>query len=77
MSYIVKSRIYELRRTIQKIRLDRAQLPYALLAAVLAAVIGFLPAGFGVSPLILLPVGVIILVAIPSLFKRLGIADAD
>ena len=35
----------------------RTQLPYALSAALLATVLGYLPAGFGVSPFLLLAVG--------------------
>jgi Na+/H+ antiporter NhaC len=35
----------------------RTQLPYALNAAFLATVLGYLPAGFGVSPFLLLTIG--------------------
>lgn len=35
----------------------RTQLPYALTAALLATLLGYAPAGFGVSPLLLLPLG--------------------
>jgi Na+/H+ antiporter NhaC len=35
----------------------RTQLPYALTAAFLATVLGYLPAGFGVSPFLLLTIG--------------------
>ena len=35
----------------------RTQLPYALTAAFLATVLGYLPAGFGVSPCLLLAIG--------------------
>lgn len=35
----------------------RTQLPYAAMAATLAVVLGYLPAGFGVSPWVLLPLG--------------------
>lgn len=35
----------------------RTQLPYALTVAVLAALVGYLPAGFGVSPAISIPAG--------------------
>ena len=35
----------------------RTQLPYALTAAFLATVLGYLPAGFGVSPFLLLAIG--------------------
>jgi Na+/H+ antiporter NhaC len=37
----------------------RTQLPYALLAAGLAVVLGYLPAGFGVTSWLLLPLGAI------------------
>ncbi len=43
----------------------RTQIPYALLAALVAVVVGFVPAGLGVSPWISLPVGVAVLVALP------------
>ncbi|MFH1862785.1 MAG: Na+/H+ antiporter NhaC family protein, partial [bacterium] len=36
----------------------KTQLPYALVAALVALIFGYLPAGFNVSPLIILPVGV-------------------
>jgi Na+/H+ antiporter NhaC len=39
----------------------RTQLPYALTAAVIAAVVGTLPAGLGVSPWISLVVGVVLI----------------
>ncbi len=42
----------------------RTQTPYAFTCAGVAAFIGFLPAGWGVSPFITLPVGAAILVAI-------------
>ena len=35
----------------------RTQLPYAMSVALLALIVGYVPAGFGVSPLILLPLG--------------------
>ena len=40
----------------------RTQLPYAIFAGILSIIVGYLPIGFGVSPLIMLPVGVIIIV---------------
>jgi Na+/H+ antiporter NhaC len=46
----------------------RTQLPYALVAAGVAIVLGTLPAGFGVSPLILLPVGMLALFVIIRVF---------
>ena len=35
----------------------RTQLPYAIAAALIAIVLGYAPAGFGVSPLLLLSLG--------------------
>lgn len=46
------------------------QLPYALTVAAVAAGIGFLPAGFGVSPFISLPVGIIALYLIVRIFGK-------
>jgi len=40
----------------------RTQIPYAVTAALVAAVFGFIPAGFGVPSWILLPVGIAVLV---------------
>jgi hypothetical protein len=41
----------------------RTQLPYSLLAAVVAVVIGYLPSGLvGLNPVILLPLGAVVLV---------------
>jgi Na+/H+ antiporter NhaC len=45
----------------------RTQLPYALLAAAAAALIGFLPAGFGLPSWLLLPAGFGALALLPSL----------
>jgi Na+/H+ antiporter NhaC len=45
----------------------RTQLPYALLAAIAAALIGFLPAGFGVSAWLLLPAGFGVLALLPAI----------
>jgi Na+/H+ antiporter NhaC len=47
----------------------RTQLPYALLAAAAAAVIGFLPAGFGAPAWLLLPVGFGALALLPSFLR--------
>lgn len=47
----------------------RTQIPYAITAALVAAVVGFIPAGFGLSPWISLAVGTVILIL---LVKRLG-----
>ncbi len=46
------------------------QLPYALTVAAVAALFGFLPAGLGISPLISLPVGVIVLYLIVNIFGK-------
>jgi len=35
----------------------RTQIPYALTAGFIGLVIGYIPAGFGVSPIITLPLG--------------------
>ncbi len=48
----------------------RTQIPYALIAAVTAALVGFLPTGFGMSPWISLILGAAILVTLPILFKQ-------
>jgi Na+/H+ antiporter NhaC len=40
----------------------RTQLPYALFGGILSMIVGYLPIGFGVSPWIMLPVGIIIIV---------------
>ena len=48
----------------------RTQLPYALIAAFAALILGFLPAGFGFSPWISLILGLIALSMIPILFRR-------
>ncbi|MCR9116542.1 MAG: hypothetical protein NXI22_06255 [bacterium] len=48
----------------------RTQLPYALLAAAAAILFGTLPAGFGVSPLIVLPIGFISLLACLLIFGK-------
>ena len=47
----------------------RTQLPYALASALAAALIGYIPAGFGVSPLVSLPIG---LLALAGLLFALG-----
>ncbi len=48
----------------------RTQLPYALLAAGLALFIGYLPAGWGVSPLFTLPLGGIALVVLLRVISK-------
>ena len=49
----------------------RTQLPYALIAAMAALVLGFLPAGFGLSPWISLAIGLTILWCAPNFLRRL------
>ena len=39
----------------------RTQIPYAVTAAVVAGVIGFIPASLGVSPIVLIPIGIVVL----------------
>ncbi len=48
----------------------RTQLPYAVLVGVIAAVFGYLPAGFGISPFLSLSTGVFILLLILLLFGK-------
>jgi len=48
----------------------KTQLPYALTAAGIALFLGYLPAGFGVSPIILLPVGIVSLFLIVKYFGK-------
>jgi Na+/H+ antiporter NhaC len=40
----------------------RTQLPYAIFGGVLSIVVGYIPIGFGVSPFIMLPIGIVIIV---------------
>jgi len=40
----------------------KTQLPYALFGGVLSMIVGYLPVGFGVSPWLMLPVGIVIIV---------------
>ncbi len=47
----------------------RTQMPYALLVGIVALAVGTIPGGYGVSPLVSLPVGMVILVA---LLRALG-----
>ncbi len=44
----------------------KTQLPYALVAAATATLLGFLPVGLGLSPWIALPTGALLLIAMPS-----------
>lgn len=48
----------------------RTQLPYALLAATVALLAGFIPMGLGISPWICLAVGTIILCLVPTIYKQ-------
>ena len=50
----------------------RTQLPFALIAAVAALVVGFMPLGFGVPAVVCLLGGVVLLVALPSLWPGKG-----
>jgi Na+/H+ antiporter NhaC len=52
----------------------RTQLPYALLAAAAAALIGFLPAGFGVPAWLLLPTGFGALALLPAVLPGRRVA---
>jgi Na+/H+ antiporter NhaC len=48
----------------------RTQLPYALTAAAVAVLLGYGPAGFGVTPWLLLPVGGAVLWALVRLVGK-------
>jgi Na+/H+ antiporter NhaC len=48
----------------------RTQMPYALTVGAVAAVFGFLPAGFGVSAYYLLPISLLVLYVIVSVFGK-------
>jgi Na+/H+ antiporter NhaC len=53
----------------------KTQAPYGLLCALVALCCGFIPAGFGVSPWISLPVGIVVLWALLTLLgKKLQVA---
>lgn len=52
------------------------QLPYALITGVVAAIIGFLPAGLGISAYILLPLGFIVLYLLVRFFGK-SVNEAD
>ena len=47
----------------------RTQMPFALITAVVAILFGFLPASFGVSPILLLFSGTLFLIVLPSLLS--------
>lgn len=54
----------------------QTQLPYAFVVALIAVLIGLLPAGFGISPIVTLPIGVLALFAILRVLgKKTEIAD--
>jgi Na+/H+ antiporter NhaC len=48
----------------------KTQLPYALIAALIAMCMGFLPAGFGYHPYLSLLLGGFVLIALPALSRR-------
>lgn len=48
----------------------RTQIPYALTVAAVAGVVGFIPAGLGLSPLVTIPLGIVVLVAIVQIFGK-------
>lgn len=48
----------------------KTQMPYALTVGAVAALFGFLPAGFGISAFYLLPIGVLVLFIIVNLFGK-------
>jgi Na+/H+ antiporter NhaC len=48
----------------------KTQLPYSILIAVVSILVGFLPAGLGISPLITLPIGIGVLFGIMLLFGK-------
>jgi Na+/H+ antiporter NhaC len=47
----------------------RTQLPFALIAGLMALVVGFLPLGFGLPAIVCLGAGVFLLWALPSAWK--------
>lgn len=55
----------------------QTQIPYALIAATLAVVIGFIPAGLGIPGWISLIIGGIILFALPRIFKNPAISQSN
>lgn len=48
----------------------KTQLPYAIFIAVVSIVFGFLPAGFGVSPMITLPLGIVFIFLVFRIFGK-------
>jgi Na+/H+ antiporter NhaC len=54
---------------IEPIEHVKTQMPYALIAAGLAILIGFLPSGFGLNPYIALLLGILVLFLLATLFR--------
>jgi Na+/H+ antiporter NhaC len=48
----------------------RTQMPYALTCGLAAILIGYIPAGFGISPWITLPIGIAALIALVRFVGR-------
>ncbi len=48
----------------------RTQIPFALITAAITIVFGFLPAGYGVSPFISFPIGMVFLIFLPRVFRK-------
>lgn len=48
----------------------RTQIPYAFLAAITGIIFGYLPAGFGVNPIILIPIGIVVVFVFLRLFGK-------
>ena len=55
----------------------RTQAPYAAVCAVVAILFGFLPAGYGISPMISLPLGIAAVIAIVRFVGRLPEVEAE
>ena len=54
----------------------RTQIPFALIAAAVAVLVGFLPAGYGVPVWVSLPSGALVLSALPAMVGRRGVEAA-
>jgi Na+/H+ antiporter NhaC len=52
----------------------KTQIPYALLGGTLSMVIGYLPVGYGISPWIVLPLGLCICIAVIRFFGKKAVA---
>jgi len=48
----------------------RTQMPFALITAAVAAIVGFIPLGYSFSPYFSLLLGLLVLVVLPSVFRR-------